>query len=179
MDESSTFGYLQRRTVRSNVHMRLHLKVDICMELVHTCTIYGQMQLHSKDMHEKNNSLLTILFMESQSNGLAKFGSRQLMYMPNLDLESHSMTVTCIIKLIILHAAHNIFHISYHVDHIILSYSMRPWDHRLDVRTSKNEGAPLGILLQQTQGLLHSIIGISCFILQYTTAITSHTWDVV
>ena len=33
--------------------MCLHLKVDICMELVHTCTKYGYVQAHTKDMHEK------------------------------------------------------------------------------------------------------------------------------
>ena len=39
---------------------------------------------------------------------------------------------------------HNIFHISYHVVHIFLSYAMRPWDHGLDVRTSLNEGSTCG-----------------------------------
>ena len=79
--------------------------------------------------------------MESQVSGLAKFGLGKSMDLPNLDLESHAMSVTCIIKLIILQTAHNIFHISYHVVHIILSYAMRPWDHGLDVRTSQSEAS--------------------------------------
>ena len=74
--------------------------------------------------------------MDSHVSGLAKFGSGKSMDLPNRDLESHAMSVTCIIKLIILQTAYNIFHISYHVVHIILSYAMRPWDHGLDVRTS-------------------------------------------
>ena len=89
----------------------------------------------------KNTSFLTIYFMESEVSGLAKFGLGKSMVLPNLDLESHAMSVTCIIKLIILLTAHNIFHISCHVVHIILSYAMRPWDHGLDVRTSQNEGS--------------------------------------
>ena len=63
------------------------------------------------------------------------------MDMPNVDLERHSMSVTFIIKLIILPTAHYLFHISYHVVHIILSYAMIPWDHGLDVRTSQNGGS--------------------------------------
>ena len=51
------------------------------------------------------------------------------------------MSVTCIIKLIILQTADNIFHISYDVVHIILSYAMRPWDHGLDISTYQNEGS--------------------------------------
>ena len=66
------------------------------------------------------------------------------MDLQNLDLESHSMSVTCIIKLIILLRTHNIFHISYDVVHIILSYAMRHWDHGFDVRTSQNEGLTYG-----------------------------------
>ena len=61
-----------------------------------------------------------------------------------LDSESHGMSVTCIIKLIILQTAHNIFHISYEVVHIILSYTIRPWDHGIDVRTSQNKGSTYG-----------------------------------
>ena len=64
--------------------------------------------------------------MESQVSGLAKFGLGKSMDLSNLDWESHAMIVTCIIKFIILQTAHNIFHISYHVVHIILSYAMRP-----------------------------------------------------
>ena len=78
--------------------------------------------------------------MEIQVSGLAKFGLGKSMDLPNLDLESHANSVTCIIKLIILQTAHNIFYISYHVVRIILSYAMRPWDHGLDVRISQNEG---------------------------------------
>ena len=49
------------------------------------------------------------------------------MDLSNFDLESHVMSVTCIIKLIILQTTHNILDISYHTVHIILSYAMRPW----------------------------------------------------
>ena len=72
------------------------------------------------------------------------------MDLQNLDLESHAMSVICIIKLIILQTADNIFHISYDVVHIILSYAMRPWDHGLDVRTSQNEGSTYGISTRES-----------------------------
>ena len=75
--------------------------------------------------------------MESQVRRLANFGSGKSMDLPNLNLESHAMSVTCIIKLIILQTAHITFHILYQVVHIIL---LRPWNHRLDIRTSQNEG---------------------------------------
>ena len=71
--------------------------------------------------------------MESQVNGLAKFGIGKL-----------AMRVTCISILIILQAPHNILHILYHVVHIILSYAMRPWNHGLDIKTSQNEGSTYG-----------------------------------
>ena len=87
--------------------------------------------------------------MESHVSGLAKFGLGKSMDLPNLDLESHAMGVTCIIKLIILQTTHNIFHISYHVVNIILSYSMRPWNHRLDIMTSLNEGSTYGTLIKE------------------------------
>ena len=61
------------------------------------------------------------------------------------------MRVTCIIILIILHTSHNILHIAHiilhiahKIVHIIHSYTMRPWNHGLDVRTSQNEGSPYG-----------------------------------
>ena len=82
--------------------------------------------------------------MGSQVSGLAKFGSGKSMDLPNLDLESHANSVTCIIKLIILRIAHNIFHISYHIVYIFISYAMRPWNHGLDIRTSQNEGSTYG-----------------------------------
>ena len=82
--------------------------------------------------------------MESQVSGLAKFGSRKSMDLPNLDLESHAMTVTCIIKLIILQTTHNIIYIAHiiiHITHtivyIIRSYAMRHWN-------TKNEGSTYG-----------------------------------
>ena len=82
--------------------------------------------------------------MESQVRRLANFGSGKSMDLPNLNLESHAMSVTCIIKLIILQTAHNIFHILYNVVHIILSHAMRPWNHGLDIKTSRNEGSTYG-----------------------------------
>ena len=53
--------------------------------------------------------------MKSQVSGFAKFGSGKSMDLPNFDLESHAMSVTFIIKLIILQTTHNIFHISYFI----------------------------------------------------------------
>ena len=92
--------------------------------------------------------------MESQVSGLAKldrkvselakFGLGKLLDLPNFNQESHDMRVTCIIILIILQAAYNILHISYHVVHIILSYAMRPSNHGLDIRTSQNECSTYG-----------------------------------
>ena len=121
------------------------------MGLIHTCTKYGYMQAHTKDMHEKEKLYPNNMIMESQLrtcqieitkiSELFKFGFEKSMDLPNLDLKSHAMSVTYIIKLIILQTTHNIFHISYHVFYIILSYAMRPWDHGLDVRTSQNEGS--------------------------------------
>ena len=52
-DESSTSGQLQRQPVSSSVHLCLDLKWWNCMELVHTCTKYGYMQAHIKDIHDK------------------------------------------------------------------------------------------------------------------------------
>ena len=105
--------------------------------------------------------------MEGQVNRLAKFGSGKSMDLPNLDLESHAMSVTSIITLIIFQTAHNIFHISYYVVHIILTYAMRPWDHGLDCSTSKIRAqhmeTQLWILHYQTQSLLHSFIHTSFF----------------
>ena len=79
--------------------------------------------------------------MESQVSEPAKFGLGKLMDLPNLDLESHSMSITCIIKLIIwhkrhniLHTAHNILHITHNIFHITRSYAMRPWNHGIDIK---------------------------------------------
>ena len=85
--------------------------------------------------------------MESQVRRLANFGSGKSMDLPNLNLESHAMSVTCIIKHIILQTTHNIFHIehiiihiTHNVVHIIHSYAMRPWNHGLDIKTSQKWG---------------------------------------
>ena len=85
----------------------------------------------------KNRSFLPIEFMEIQVSGLAKFGLGKSMDLPNLDLESHAMSVTCIIKLIILQTAHIILHIEHNIFHIIHSYAMRPWNHGLNIKTSQ------------------------------------------
>ena len=109
--------------------------------------------------------------MESQFSGLAKFGSGKSMDLPNLDLESHVMSDTCIIKLMILQTAYNIFYISYHVVYIILSYAMRPGDQGLDVRTYQNEGSTYGTStrdpsLANTESALfiHTYFIFHCFI---------------
>ena len=117
--------------------------------------------------------------MESQVSGLTKFGLGKSMDLPNFDLESHAMSVTYIIKLIILQTTHNIFHISYHVVHIILSYAMKPWDHGLDVRISQNEGSTYetstrepSLINTEYVSFIHAYF---IFILSYISAITSHT----
>ena len=82
--------------------------------------------------------------MENQVKRLAKFGSGKSMDLPNFVFESHSMSVTCIIKFIILQIEHTIFHIAYiiihithNIVHIIHSYAMRHWNHGLDIKTSQ------------------------------------------
>ena len=71
------------------------------------------------------------------------------MDLPKSDKESNAMRVTCIIILIFLQTTHRIFHISCHIVDIILSYSMRPWNHRLDIMTSLNEGSTYGTLIKE------------------------------
>ena len=106
--------------------------------------------------------------MESQFSGLAKFGSGKSMDLPNLDLESHVMSDTCIIKLMILQTAYNIFYISYHVVYIILSYAMRPWDHGHDVRTSLNEGTTYGSSTRENFFSKHRFCFIHLYVLHYS-----------
>ena len=78
-----------------------------------------------------------------------------------------------------LQATHDIFHISYHVVHIILSYAMRPWNHGFDIRTSQNESSAYGALTRdatlentESSSLIHTYI---IFIHSYTSATTSYT----
>ena len=82
--------------------------------------------------------------MEWQVSRLAKFGLGKLKDLSNLDIESHAMIVTCIIKLIILQIEHNIFHISYHIIHIILSYALRTTDHGLALGIRKMRAKHIG-----------------------------------
>ena len=107
--------------------------------------------------------------MKSQVSGLGKFGSGKSMDLPNFDLESHAMSVTCIIKLIILQTTHNMFHIAHiiiHITHnVFISFIRMPWDLGIMDLTlgfpkmrAKHMGPQLGILLLQTQSLLHSFI---------------------
>ena len=128
-DESSTSGQLQRQPVSSSVHLCLHLKIQSCMRLEHTCTKYGYMQAHTKDMHEKGQLFPNNMIMESQVSGLAKLGLGKSVSFPKLDQESqqafqiwiqviHDMRVTCIIILIILDTAQNILHIAHIILHI-------------------------------------------------------------
>ena len=99
----------------------------------------------------KNISFLTTWFMESQVSGLAKFGPRKSMDLPNLDLESHAMSVTCITKLIILQTTHNMFHIAHiiiHITHnVFISFIRMPWDlgiMDLTLRLPNNEVSTYG-----------------------------------
>ena len=112
--------------------------------------------------------------MESQVSRLAKFILGKSMDLQNFYQESQqtyqilirkSMRVTCIIILIILQETHKVLHILYHVVHIIISYSIRPWNHVLDIRTSLNKGSTYATstrsLHQKTQSLLHSFVRTS------------------
>ena len=96
----------------------------------------------------KNISFLTTRFKESQVSGLAKLGFGKSWNLPNLNYESHAMRVTCIIMRIILYTtynilqiAHNILHIAHNIFHIIQTYSMRPLNYGVDIKTSQNEGS--------------------------------------
>ena len=90
------------------------------------------------------------------------------MDLQNMDLESHAISVKCIIKLIILKTTHNIFHISYYVVHLILSYEMRPWDHGLDVKTSQNEGSTYGTSTREPFFSKHIVCFIHSYILHFS-----------
>ena len=68
--------------------------------------------------------------MESQVSGLAIIRLGKSCYECNMHHQN-----------IILQIAHDIVHLSYQISHTIPSYSMRPWNHRLDIRTSQNEGS--------------------------------------
>ena len=48
------------------------------MELVHTCTKYGYMQAHTKDMHEKELIFPNDMIFGSKASGLAKLRLRKL-----------------------------------------------------------------------------------------------------
>ena len=93
-DESSTYGQLQRRTVNYNVYLCLHLEIQSCMGLVHTCTKYRYMQAQTKDMHEQdqlfpnnmiygNSSLQTCKIQIRKVSRPAKFGLGKSVYLPN------------------------------------------------------------------------------------------------
>ena len=116
------------------------------------------MQAHTKYMNEKEQ-----LF--PKQHDLWNFKSVDL---PIFDQECHAMSVTCIVKLIILQTKNNIFHISYHVVHIILSYAMRPWDHGHDVRTSLNEGTTYGSSTRENFFSKHRFCFIHLYVLHYS-----------
>ena len=71
--------------------------------------------------------------MECKVSGLAEFGLEKSCYECNV----HNHTYHFAKKQIT-------YCISYHVLHIIFSYSMIPWDHGLDIRTSQNEDSTYG-----------------------------------
>ena len=58
------------------------------MGLVHTCSKYGYMEAHTKDMNEKGYLFPNNKIMESQVTGLAKLGLGKLVSFSNLDQES-------------------------------------------------------------------------------------------
>ena len=105
-DESSTSKQLQHQPVGSRVHLSLHLKIQSCMELVHTCTKYGYMQLHTEDMHEKGQLFPNNMIMESQVSGLAKNGIRKISELTKFGLEK------------LFHQS-NVHHHTYHIAHNI------------------------------------------------------------
>ena len=93
------------------------------------------------------------------------------------------MIVTCIIIHIILQTTHNILHISYQIVHVIPSYAMRPWNHKLDIKTSQKEGSTYGTSTREpplanteSASFIHTNF---IFIHSYTSATASHTYYVV
>ena len=112
--------------------------------------------------------------MESQVSRLAKLGLGKLVDLPNFDQESHAMRVTCIIIRIILHTAHNvlhiahnILHISHNIFHIIRSYTMRLWNHGIDIKISQKRGLNIWDLNQGSFFSKHRICFIHSYVLHF------------
>ena len=53
------------------------------MELVHTCTKYGYMHSHTKDLYEKGYLFPNNMIMENQVSGLDKLRLERLVNFPN------------------------------------------------------------------------------------------------
>ena len=96
------------------------------------------------------------------------------MNLPNLDTESNATSATCIMKLITLQKTHILFHISYQVVHIILSYATIPWDYGHDIRTSPNEGSTY-----RTSTKYPSLANTKYASFIHTYSIWFHSWDSV
>ena len=55
------------------------------MGLGHTCTKYGYMKAHTKDMHDYEQLFPNNMIMETQVSGLAEFGLGKLVSFQNLE----------------------------------------------------------------------------------------------
>ena len=59
------------------------------MELVHTCTKYGYMQAHTRDMHEEEELFPNNMMFGSQVSGLAKLKLGKLCYESDMHHYNH------------------------------------------------------------------------------------------
>ena len=82
-------GQLQQRTCSSTVHLCLHLKVDVCMELVHTCNKYVNMQAHTKDMHDKELLFPNDMIFGSQVGRLSQLRLGKLCHESDMHHYNH------------------------------------------------------------------------------------------
>ena len=135
-----TFGQLQHRTCCSTVHLCLHLKVDVCMELVHTCTKYGYMQPHTRDMHEKKQLFYNDMIFGSQVSGLAKLRLGNLCHETNIH---HHNFLIFTQQITFTHSTYHIAYNRFFMQHItslisfIHSYAMRPRNRGINIKTSQ------------------------------------------
>ena len=132
------------------------------------------MQAHTKDMHEKEQLFPNNMIYGRSRQRTCQIWIRKSMDLPNLNLESHAISVTCIIKLIILQTEHNIFHIAHiiihitlNVVHIIHSYAMRRWNHGIDIKTSQKLGLNIWDFNQGLCLSKHRICFIHSYVLHF------------
>ena len=62
------------------------------MDLVHTCTKYGYMQAHTRDMHGEEELFSNNMMCGSQVSGLAKLRLRNLCHESDMHHYNHRTT---------------------------------------------------------------------------------------